>query len=78
MTYVKVTKPQVKKLLKEQSAVDLSLYKEGRDPNHYMAGIMDVTVRDLDELENRLPEAYKQFSGYSNFNMAIWKDDDEE
>ncbi len=43
-----------------------------------MAGIMDVTVRDLGELENRLPEAYKEFSGYSNFNMAIWKEDDEE
>ncbi|URJ76322.1 hypothetical protein MF621_004028 (plasmid) [Bacillus velezensis] len=78
MAYVKVTKPQVKKLLEEKGTVELSLYKEGRDPNHYMAGIMDVTVRDLGELENRLPEAYKEFSGYSNFNMAIWKEDDEE
>lgn len=48
-----MTKPQVEKLLEEKGTVELSLYKRGKDPNHYMAGIMDVTVQSLSELENR-------------------------
>ncbi len=78
MPHITVTKPRVKKLLEEHDSVELSLYDKGKDPDHFMTATMIVDVKSVEDLEKLLPKAYKEFSGHSNFSMAIWQDDDEE
>lgn len=75
---VKVTKPQVKRLLEQNGEVVLDLFSKGKDPNHYMTAVLQATIKDVNEIDERLPEAFKKFSGREDFSMSIWKDDEDE
>lgn len=75
---VKVTKPQVKKMLEKHGEVEINLFERGKDPNHYMTTIFQATIKDMSELDDKLPEAFKKAFGHKNFSMAIWKDTEED
>jgi len=74
---IKVSRPQVKKLLQEHGKVELDLYEKGKDPNHYMTTMMQVRITDISELDNRVLESFKKAFGKKEFSIAIWKDDEE-
>ncbi|HDR8453974.1 TPA: hypothetical protein QC364_000766 [Bacillus cereus] len=75
---VKVTKPQIKKMLEKHGEVTLTLFERGTDPNDRYKGTMQATIKDISEIDGRLVEAYRKFSGRSQFSLAIWKDEEEE
>ncbi len=74
---VKITKPQVKKLLEQNGEVTLDLFERGKDPNHYMTAIYQITIKDINEIDGRASDGFKNFSGHRNFSMSIWKDEEE-
>ncbi|MGH0831283.1 hypothetical protein ACQVTX_23695 [Bacillus pretiosus] len=71
---VKITKPQVRKLLEQNGEVTLDLFERGKDPNHYMTAIFQTTIKDMSEIDGRVSDAFKNFSGHRNFSMSIWKE----
>ncbi|EOO44147.1 hypothetical protein [Bacillus cereus] len=73
---VKITKPQVKKLLEKNGEVTLDLFERGKDPNYFMTAIYQVTIKDINEIEGRVSDGFKDFSGHRNFSMSIWKDEE--
>jgi hypothetical protein len=73
--FIKVTKPQIKKLLEKSEQVELNLFNKEKDPNHFMTSMLVVDIKSIDEIEERLPKAFRDFSGHSQFSFAIWEDD---
>lgn len=77
MPQVKVTRPQVKKILEQAGWVVLDLFETGKDPNHYRTAMVQVEINDPSEIDSLLPKVFREFSGHTNFSMAIWEEDEE-
>lgn len=68
---MQVTRPQIRRLLHIHDEVELCLYTKGKDPNHILTALLVMKIKDISELDGRCKEAFKKFSGHSQFSMAV-------
>jgi hypothetical protein len=72
--YVRVTLPQVKKMIREQGEVEISLCPKGRDVNHMFSTKMETIIRSEEDIENAIKKWF-DFSGTTEHWYAIRVED---